>query len=196
MRKNCFTIAYLVLQGCAVVAAGGTPAAGRGAESCEAAPRSGQYSISAHSGGSVTICSAEDPVECHDNPYLQAFEYARPDLNGDGTADYMVRIMSGLVGTNNEVNYFAGYLACRGGYFVSVLFDALSRVDFSGESDANGYLELRVTRDCYSDVTGDVITRHYTLSFDAATGRYGPPNGNKALKDFCGAYEQSLPNRQ
>lgn len=74
-----------------------------------------------------------------------------------------------------------------------VTFDAFTNVVLASSSDTNGYLPLGVTRSCYDASSGQYVTRQYSVVYDTQSGRYGPPDGDEALRDFCGDHEQSLP---
>lgn len=50
-----------------------------------------------------------------------------------------------------------------------------------------------MSRSCFDDTTGDVITRTYEIAFDYAQSIYDYPDETKALGEYCGPIQVSLP---
>jgi hypothetical protein len=152
-----------------------------------------QFTIKHHPDRALTICPAGAPASCHEDFYLQAYEHREADLNQDGRSDQISIVHSGFVGINDDLYYYAAYLACKDGRYRQVMFDAFTTVEPASSPDINGYLPLAVTRSCYDASSGQYVTRQYSVVYDTQSGRYGPPDGDEALRDFCGDYERSLP---
>lgn len=144
----------------------------------------------------ISLCDPNDDdpeSECRHVGILRAI-HARPDLNGDGTPDYIYILNGGgMVSNPGHLNVYSGYVACADGSMKLALADALTRIEVTDQRDALGFAVLRVTRECDADTQGSAVRREYTLRFNTRSRQYGPPDGIDALADYCGAYEQSLP---
>lgn len=154
-----------------------------------------QFTIKHHENRALTICPVDAPASCHEDFYLQAYEHREADLNQDGLSDKISVLYSGLVGINDDVHYYAAYLACKDGRYRQAMFDAFTAVDPASAPDINGYLPLRVTRSCYDASSGQYVTRQYSVKYNLQTALYGPPNDDEALRDFCGGHEQAQPGQ-
>ena len=140
----------------------------------------------------ASICRADGKGDClYTFSYGKTFVYGQPDLNDDGRIDYLIRDFSGSYGMN-EVVHFLGYASCSNGTYVKVLDDFLSDVHVKDVSQG-GWRNLEVSRACFDEKIGDVVSRSYLLQFDSATGAYGAPNGDRRLARYCSAYEVALP---
>lgn len=151
------------------------------------------FSLTRLDDGAVTICGQYAHEDCEHDRYLQAYDYGRPDLNGDGVADYLIRTFSGLHGIDHNLSYFSAYLACGSGQLREVAFGAFTAIRMAAAEREGGFAVLKVTRECRSDDLTIEVRREYTLRFNTRSRRYGPPDDIDALNDYCGAYEQSLP---
>lgn len=74
------------------------------------------------------------------------------------------------------------------------MFDAFTTVEPITRADDHGYLPVKVTRSCYDVTSGQYVTRQYSVTYNPQTALYGPPDGDEALRDFFGSYEQALPH--
>ena len=152
------------------------------------------YTIQRHEQRALTICPDDAPPECHTDRYLKAYEHFSGDLDGDRRPDLIVEIQSGLVGIAHSLSYYAVFMACADGRYQRVLFSAFSTVEAAEQPSGNTPATLRVSRVCHDPSSGSFFRREYTVNYHLATGNYGPPNDDEGLRDFCGAYELSLPH--
>ncbi|WP_227817566.1 hypothetical protein [Nitrogeniibacter aestuarii] len=152
-----------------------------------------QVEIRRHESGALTICEPGSSPDCHADFHLQAHTHRLLDLNSDGREDLVIKLYSGLVGIDHDLHYFSAYLKCSNGRYDEILFDAFTRLEPADQPDDSGYRPLNVERNCHDETTEQMAPRRYRVSFNTGAGRYGPPDGEPALVDFCGAYEQSLP---
>lgn len=152
------------------------------------------YTIQRHEQRALTICPDDAPPECHTDRYLKAYEHFSGDLDGDRRPDLIVEIQSGLVGIAHSLSYYAVFMACADDRYQRVLFSAFSTVEAAEQPSGNTPAPLRVSRVCHDPSSGSFFRREYTVNYHLATGNYGPPNDDEGLRDFCGAYELSLPH--
>ncbi|MGM3277967.1 hypothetical protein [Ralstonia sp. 24A2] len=143
----------------------------------------------------ASICRADGKGDClYTFSNGKTFVYGQPDFDGDGRPDYLIKDFSGAYGMHDVV-HFMGYANCSDGTYVKVLDDFLSDVRVKDKGKAKGWLDLEVSRSCFDDKVGDVISRRYVLSFDSKKSAYGAPNADPRLAKYCSAFELALPPR-
>lgn len=177
--------------------ANGAPAAGRAigtdlARYCASINDNERVAIRAYGGKAVSVCVPGDETDClYSEEAGKTFQYATPDFNADGRADAVIKDFTGAYGQHDVVHVMA-FAQCGDGNYVLVADDMLQDLSVAPSANA-GWADLQVTRSCYNEALGDNQTRHFRLTFDAARFRYGPPDNDPELAEFCSAKELSLP---
>lgn len=154
---------------------------------------SNKFVIKEYENQMVSVCPADSTEDClytviHGKTFLDR----RLHLNTDRLDDYVIKDFSTSYG-NNDVTHFMLFAQCRDGKFVQVADDFFTTVKPDVMDASTGWVKLRVTRDCYSERIGDTQERSYRISFDPKQSKYGPPNGNPALANYCSDAELALP---
>lgn len=153
----------------------------------------GQFIIKEYENNMVSVCPVVGSENClYTVAYGKAFLDSRLHLNTDRFNDYVIKDFSSAYG-NNDVVHFMLFAQCPDGDFVQVENNFFTTVKPDVMDASTGWLKLRVTRDCYSEQIGDTQERSYTISFDPKQSKYGPPDGNPALRDYCSDVELALP---
>lgn len=188
--KSLFPLLLITfVQGCSSLSASNKPSL-----TPDFCPANAEYfNIKRHDNRALTVCPIGSESSCHSDFYLQAYEQQEVDLNDDSLKDFVVLIQSGLVGINHDVNYYAVYLACAKGRYRRILFDAFTTMEITKKS-SNGIRIINATRSCYNDISRKLVENKYSIEYNAETQSYGLPNNDERLRDFCGAYELSLPS--
>ncbi|HEX7933372.1 MAG TPA: hypothetical protein VF573_09915, partial [Paraburkholderia sp.] len=122
----------------------------------------------------------------------KTFMDSRLHLNSDRLNDYVIKDFSTGYGSN-DVAHFMAFAQCHDGNFVQVADDFFTTVEPDVMDTSTGWLKLRVTRDCYSESIGDTQERSYTIAYDPKRSKYGPPDDNPALANYCSDTELALP---
>ena len=168
-------------------------AAASSASPCADAADGTRMSITEHADGRISICRLDGQGDClYTETFGKTFVSSRPDFNGDGLADFLIKDFTGAYGDQDIVRHL-GYAACPQGGYINVL-DAFVTSAQADETHRQGqWARVDITRDCYDDSKQSFVSRRYTLSWDARTGTYGPPDGDAELADYCTAKEMTLP---
>jgi hypothetical protein len=152
-----------------------------------------RFSIKEYENKMVSVCPANSTKDCiYTVVYGKTFIDSRLHLNADRLNDYVIKEFSSGYG-NNDVTHLMLFAQCHDGKFIQVADDFFTTVKPDVMDAATGWLKLRVTRDCYNESIGDTQERSYTISFDPEQSKYGPPDGNPALKHYCSNAELALP---
>ncbi|MFD0739832.1 hypothetical protein ACFQZQ_11115 [Lysobacter koreensis] len=85
------------------------------------------------------------------------------------------------------------FAQCDDGSYIKVADDMLRDVSVALSQGREGWADLEVARTCFNDALGETQTRQFRLSFDPAQFRYGPPDDDPELAEFCSAKEVALP---
>lgn len=184
-------LATVSANGCASSAPAGITGADL-ARHCANLDGNQRVAIKAYDGKAVSVCPPGGEADClYSQEAGKTFEYATPDLNADGKADAVIKDFTGAYGQHDVVHIMA-FAQCGDGNYVMVADDMLQDVSVARSASA-GWADLQVTRSCYNEALGDNQTRRFRLTFDAARFRYGPPDNDPELAEFCSAKELSLP---
>ena len=200
IRSAILLTASLLLAGCNVhtkpieADAPARDAVASSASPCNGATDETLMGITEHANGLASICRLDGQGDClYTEAFGKTFISSRPDFNGDGLADFLIKDFTGSYGDHDIVHHL-GYAACTQGGYVNVLsaFVTSAKADET-QRQVQQWALVEVTRDCYDESTQSFISHRYTLSWDASTETYGPPDGNADLSDYCTAREMSLP---
>jgi hypothetical protein len=145
----------------------------------------GNFAIKEYSNNLVSVCRADGVGDClYTETHGKTFVDSHPDFNADGLKDYVIKDLSDSYG-DNDVTHFMLFAQCGGDDF----FTSLKR---DGVDPRTGWLNLRVTRDCYDENIDDTQDRSYTIVFDRKKLKYGPPNSDRAQTRYCSRKELAL----
>lgn len=197
IKFSAIGIAALLFTGCATaqpdsdVIASDTP---QQADPCVVADPESRLAIEIDENKMASICRADRLGDClYTHAFGKTFIQARSDLNSDGRRDFLIKDFSGAYGMHDVVHVM-GFVGCPGNYYVKVLDDFLTNVQIKDSAPDGMWRQLQVSRACFDESRGDVVTREYTIAFDPARLVYGPPDGNPALTEFCSADELASPD--
>ncbi|WP_143752039.1 hypothetical protein [Burkholderia sp. SRS-W-2-2016] len=152
-----------------------------------------KFAIEEHEDNRVSVCRADGVGDClYTQAYGKTFVDSRLHLNTDKRRDYVIKDFTGAYGLNDVVHFML-FAQCRDGKYVQVADDFFTSLKAGAIDASTGWLNLHVTRDCYSEKIGDTQARSYTISFDPKHSEYGPPNANPALTHYCSDAELALP---
>lgn len=160
---------------------------------CAGADPEIQMAIEVGENQMASICRADGLGDClYTHAFGKTFVQARPDLNTDGRKDFLIKDFSGVYGMHDMV-HFMGFVGCPGNFYVKVLDDFLTDVHVKDDASSRQWRQLRVSRACFDEDRGGIVTREYKITFDHARSGYGPPDASPALTEFSGADELALP---
>lgn len=163
------------------------------AQPCDAATNETLMDIQFLGNDSVSICRLDGIGDClYSAEAGRTFEAARPDFNGDDHSDILVKDFTGAYG-NHDIIHFLGYAACSSDGYVKVLDTFATSAIVTDIHSASGWKDISVTRDCYDEMTQDVVSRNFTLKWDEDSREYGPPDGDIELTEYCTEKEMGLP---
>jgi len=197
MKSSAVAVATLIFMGCAPIAQSGSDLVASGsprqADPCKVVDPERRVEIKIGENQTASICRADGAGDCLYTYALgKTFVQERPDLNIDGREDFLIKDFSGAYGMH-DVIHFMGFVGCPGNFYVKVLDDFFTSIHVRDKESAGHWRGLHVSRACFDEDQGDIVTREYTIGFDQTRSVYGPPNGNPALADFCNATELALP---
>src|SRR5688572_29688519 len=99
----------------------------------------------------VSICRLDGVGDClHSAEAGRTFEASRPDLDGDGRNDALIRDFTGAYG-NHDITHFLGYVSCPSGGYAMALDVFATSAQTTQNRSASGWKEINVTRDCFDD---------------------------------------------
>lgn len=149
--------------------------------------------ITSRSNGLTSICRMDGQGECFYTEALgKTFVASQPDLNGDGLIDYLIKDFTGAYGDHDVIHYL-GFAACPDGGYVNVLDDFLTSAEALDPPRQGEWAQLEATRDCFDERSESYVSRRYVLSWNPAARKYGPPDGNPELSEYCTATEMARP---
>lgn len=141
----------------------------------------------------VSICGVGGENECHYTESLgKTFTNGRPDLNGDGLLDYVIRDFTGSYGLN-DITHFMIFAQCKAGGFVKVGDNFFTTIKYEKIDFPAHWMNLTVTRSCYDTKIDDTRERSFVVKFDDSKEMYGAPNGDPSMMQACSNKELSLP---
>lgn len=149
--------------------------------------------IKAYGGKAVSVCPVGGDEDClYSQQAGKTFLYATPDLNADGRRDALIKDFSGAYGQHDVVHVMA-FAQCADGSYIKVADDMLQNAVPEPSNNQGQWADLQVTRTCYNEDLGESQLRRFSLKFQALLFRYGPPENDPELAEFCTAKELSLP---
>ena len=116
------------------------------------------------------------------------------DLNNDGLQDVITKnYMRGV--DMDEIQVYAGYANCGKGVYFEFGVGFFSDIVQLKRKKNQRWPDFRVTRKCDNRDENHprLQTRTFTIKFDEKNFKYGPPNNDPELMDFCSEKELSLP---
>lgn len=203
MGRTSILTAALLLHGCNVLTNPAEadprlrePAAASLSDPCAVGTPETRMDIAEHADGLVSICRLDGKGDClYTKAFGKSFISARPDFNGDGLPDFLVKDFSGAYGDHDIIHHL-GYAGCAGGGYANVLDTFVTSAQVSESNRHGQWAPVVITRDCYDTGKQAFVSRHYTLFWDANSGKYGPPDGDPDLLNYCTAKEMMLPPGQ
>lgn len=155
--------------------------------------RADKFVIKEYENKMVSVCPSHGNGDCQYTVTSgKTFLDSRLHLNSDRLSDYVIKDLSTGYG-NNYVAHFMLFAQCHDGNFVQVADDFVTTVKPDVMDASTGWLKLRVTRDCYSESIGDTQERSYTIAYHPKRSKYGAPDDNPALANYCSDTELAVP---
>lgn len=181
------------ISGCATGAPSVSVEDGGLTQRCRTVDGNERIAIKAYDGNAVSVCAVGGEADClYTRESGKTFKHATPDLNADGRADAVIKDFTSAYG-QHDVVHFMVFAQCNDASYVKVADDMLQDVSIALTPGNDGWKYLEVTRACFNNALGDTQTRHFRLGFDRRKFRYGPPDDDSDLAEFCSAKELALP---
>ena len=173
----------------------------RSVAACTKAPDEEKFKIEFKSEDEMTkiyVCSIIDGESIYGGDCYYSLEpimlHVKSDLNKDGLQDVITRnYMRGY--DMDDIQAYQGFVNCGNDVYLRFTVGFFSEIIQLKRKKNQRWPDFRVTRKCDNRDENHprLQTRTFTIKFDEKNFKYGPPNNDPELMDFCSEKELSLP---